>query len=238
MASLKAGDGNLVFRKRCPSHIKHGLLAAIALPLHGPKVSRLLKPDQAGAGGSGNRLNGVAKPLQQNNTTCLLGTKTIAKNSTSCACTPSQTSSAAQSPCKKQYVARFHVSYAQRFLAPRSKSHAKPLQKTVHRAPPLFFCAPPPSADRTSPSTTVAKPLQKTVRRVHLLAQHVLCYSFQLSHLTPHVHRVLTCVPEPQDALHTARTLPDLAQHGLRTPPTRLLTPHQRPKTLAKNSTS
>ena len=89
MVSLKAGDGNQVFRKRYRSHIKLSLLTQIALPPHGCKVFRGHKPDQAGHkpdtsrtqagsrrdGGSGKRFKTVAK----NSTASTLGALGVQK---------------------------------------------------------------------------------------------------------------------------------------------------------------
>ena len=47
----------------------------------------------------------------------------------------------AQNRCKKQYAVRFHFFYISRFFIRSSKSSAKPLQKTAHRATTLVVRA-------------------------------------------------------------------------------------------------
>jgi len=123
---------------------------------------------------------------------------------------------------------------------------AKPSQKTARRALPLFLqftffhalvkkwckadakmstscnhtrfpCHPTLLLTPTPNCKTVAKPLQKTPFRAHLPAFHVLCYSFDFSHLTSHFQHLPT---HAQHALRRPKTGATWLKTGLRRPKT------------------
>ena len=140
--------------------------------------------------------------------------------------------------CKKQHSVHLLSSWS-------TINDPKPLQKTARRALPLFLhltfshapqkvvqnrCKkqhivqphsfPVPSNRSTHPNPnckTVAKPLQKTPFRAHLPAFHVLCYSFDFSHLTSHFQHLPT---HAQHAATRPKTGATWLKTGLRRPKT------------------